>query len=213
MSKRNKTNRIRNFQPPKPKSTTLKMRDNHTWQAPDGYKIIVADRGAVSFNVPSAWLIVKMEPLELNDAEPPDDEARISMSFWRMAPGIDWSALPLGPLLEQATENLGEGDEAGQHGDGADKPEYEILERWLTQTYPREDLEMVWMQHRFLDPVEKREAYSRFLMARGFDVHCLITVDFWADDAARIVPIWEEIARSLQLGRVIEDPTKGPTLH
>jgi hypothetical protein len=119
------------------------------------------------------------------------------MSFWRMPPGVDWTGLPLGPLLEKSTEG----------------GELEILERSEQYTVDRKDIEVVWMQHKFMDPVEHREAYSRILMARGFDIHVLITCDFWVDDAKRIVPIWNEVVRSLQLGREIEDPTKGPTLH
>lgn len=191
MTKR-KNNNLKNFKP-----QTMTMKKNHTWKAPDGYKIVVADRGAVSFNVPSEWLLVKMEPLELNDAEPPNDEARISMSFWRMPPGMDWSGLPLGELLEKSTE-------------GSDM---EVLERSELHTVERKDIELVWMQHRFMDPVEHREAYSRFMMGRGFDVHVLITCDFWVEDAPRLIPIWNEVVRSLQLGREIEDPTKGPVLH
>jgi hypothetical protein len=50
-------------------------------------------------------------------------------------------------------------------------------------------------------------------MARGFDIHALITCDFWMDDSEHLIPIWPEILRSLQLGRVIEDPTKGVVRH
>jgi len=71
----------------------------------------------------------------------------------------------------------------------------------------------VWTEHRFLDPVEKREAHSRIATARGWDVQVLITFDFWVDDAANMRPVWNEVLRSLQLGRTIEDPTKGAVLH
>ncbi len=37
------------------KKQTLRMKDNHTWKAPDGYNILVVDRGALRFNVPKAW--------------------------------------------------------------------------------------------------------------------------------------------------------------
>jgi hypothetical protein len=178
---------------------TLRLKDNHTWKAPKGYKIVVLDRGAVSFNIPEGWLVAKLEPnLELHDNPPPNDNARISVSFWRFGPGIDWTGLPLGPLLIQATE--------GAHQD-------DILARGEIIKSERTDLELVWTEHRFLDPQEKREAYSRIALARGWDIHALITCDFWVDDAERLIPIWSEVLRSLQLGRYIEDPTKGVVTH
>jgi hypothetical protein len=182
-----------------PMSTkTLKMKDNHTWDAPKGYKIVVADKGAVSFNIPRTWVIAKLEPnLELNDRKPPNDDARLSMSFWRTTPGINWSAMPLEPLLLKSME-------------GSD---FEILETGPIVTVPRDDLELAWMERKFMDPKEKREAYTRIALGRGFDVHVLITCDFWISDARRIRPVWDEALRSLQLGRVIDDPTKGVTLH
>lgn len=122
---------------------------------------------------------------------------RISVTFWRFPQEIDWTGLPLGPLLAQATEGS----------------EMEILARGELVTVPRTDLELVWTEHRFLDPVEKREAYSRNAVARGWGVVVLITFDFWVDDAKVMLPVWDEVLRSLQLGRKIEDPTKGPQLH
>jgi len=183
-----------------PPSKTLRLKDNHTWKAPPGYKIVVIDRGAASFNVPTGWIIAKLEPFEMNDKEPPDDNVRLSATLWHFPPNIDWTDLPLGPLLAQATD---------ARETDADKPE--ILERGEIITPKRDDLEMAWTQQLFMDPIEHREAYSRHAVARGFGVHILLTLDFWKDDAKKTKPIWEEILRSLQLGRVIPDPTKGIT--
>ncbi len=181
-----------------PPAKTMRLRDNHSWDAPKGYKIFVAERGLVSFNIPDTWLLVKLEPhIEFNDAEPPDDDARISVSYWRNPPGVDWTGLPLGPLLEQSAQSS----------------EMEILERTPIVPIKRDDLEVAWTQHKFMDPKEHREAYSRLAVARGFTVHVLITCDFWADDTKRIIPIWEEVIRSLQLDRVIADPTRGVIKH
>lgn len=176
---------------------SLRMKDNHTWSAPDGYKIVVIDRGAVSFNVPHSWFVAKLEPFELNDAPPPDDNARLMVSFWRTPPGIDWTELPLKQLLLQSTTGTG----------------HDILSRSEVVKSPRTDLEIVWNEHRFIDPVEHREAYSRIALARGWDIHALCTFDFWVDDTEKLQPMWDELLRSLQMGRTIEDPTKGPVLH
>ena len=178
---------------------TMRLKDDHSWVAPDGYKIAVLDRGAVSFNFPESWHLVKMEPFELNDNLPPDDDARISVSFWRLPPAVDWTGLPLAPMLVQSTH--------------IDKSERKILERGSIVTVERDDIELMWTEYRFIDPVEKREAYTRIAVGRGFDVQVLITSDYWVDDALRLRPIWAEVMRSLQLGRTIQDPTKGITLH
>lgn len=184
-------------QPQLPQKQTLRLKDNHTWKAPDGYKIVVIERGLVSFNVPQSWHVAKLEPFELNDKAPPNDDARLTTSFWRLPPGVDWSGLPLVPLLAKATE-------------GSD---LEILERSDIFPTPRTDLEMIWTEHRFMDPVEKREAYTRIMVARGWDVQVLITFDFWVIQAKKFRPVWDEVLRSLQLGRYVEDPTKGDILH
>jgi hypothetical protein len=172
---------------------TLGLKDNHTWKALAGYKIVVLDRGAVSFNVPESWLVAKLEPFELHDQEPPDDNARLTVSFWRMMPGIDWSGLPLEPLLLESVKDT----------------ELKVLDQGEVVKPPRKDLELVWIQRRFLDPVEKRDAFTRIAMARGFDVHMLMTFDFWVEDVRKFQYVWDEALRSLQLGRVIEDPTRG----
>jgi hypothetical protein len=176
---------------------SLRLKDNHTWNAPDGYKIVVLDRGAVSFNVPDSWLLAKLEPLEIHDAPPPDDNVRLMVSFWRTPPGIDWTELPLKQLLVQSTETS----------------KHEILSHSEVIKAARTDLEIVWNEHRFMDPEEHREAYSRIALARGWDIHALVTFDFWVTDAEKFQPAWDEVIRSLQLGRHIEDPTRGALLN
>ena len=175
----------------------LRLKDDHTWKAPEGYKLVVLDRGAVSFNIPQEWFVARHEPFEMHDGEPPDDNARLSVSFWRLQVGVDWSGLPQVEMLASAT-----------------RPDRnDLLEQGDIQTIPRDDLEVVWVQQRFLDPQEKREAYTRITVARGQGVQVLITFDYWVDDAEKFVPVWQEVIRSLQLGRVIADPTQGETLH
>lgn len=182
---------------PQYQKRTLRLKDSHTWKAPAGYKIVVLDRGVVSFNIPDTWIVAKTDPFELNDAPPPNDNARVTVSFWRLPPGVDWSGLPLAPLLAQSIASS----------------ERDLISTAETVTSDRTDLELVWTEQLFIDPVEKREAYSRIALARGWNVQALITSDFWADDRVRLTPIWDEVLRSLQLGRYIEDPTKGATLH
>ncbi len=176
---------------------TLRLKDNHTWQAPKGYKILVLEKGLVYFNIPESWLLAKLEPVELHDQPPPNDNARLSVSFWRLPPGVDWSGLPQGPLLAQALEGA----------------KHEVLAHGELVTSPRTDLELVWTEQRFMDPQEHREAYSRIAVARGWNVQVLITFDFWVDDLEKFKSVWDEVLRSLQLGHYIEDPTRGRVVH
>ena len=39
------------------KKDKIKLRKNHTWQGKPGYKIFVADKGAVRFNYPQTWVV------------------------------------------------------------------------------------------------------------------------------------------------------------
>src|SRR5262245_38055088 len=127
---------------PRMEKRVIKLKDNHTWKAPAGYKIIVVERGLLSFNFPEKWLLKKMEPIEIHDGDPPNDNARLMVSFWRLPPDVDWTGLPLAPALKQAVVT-GERD---------------ILSTGEPITIPRGDMEMVWLEQRFIDPIEKREA-------------------------------------------------------
>lgn len=199
----------KNRNQPKFTKTTARLKDNHTWQAPKGYKIVVLDRGLVSFNIPEKWVLHKLEPVEIYDKAPPDDDCRLSVSFWRLPPGVDWTGLPLDDMLLKATQGAEE-DEAAEKGE---EGKTDILERGPIVRPTRTDLEIFWLENRFLDKTEKREAFSRHAIARGWDVQVLISFDFWLTDAPKLTPIWDEVVRSLQLGRVIQDPTKGAIHH
>ncbi|MEP7291574.1 MAG: hypothetical protein ABI835_07305, partial [Chloroflexota bacterium] len=61
--------------------------------------------------------------------------------------------------------------------------------------------------------VEPREAFSRIAVVRYLGIHLLITFDYWVDHAKKMTPVWDELLRSLQMGRYIADPLKGETLH
>jgi hypothetical protein len=88
--------------------------------------------------------------------------------------------------------------------------EREIVERKDAVSIQRDDLELAWVEIRYIDKETRREAFSRIAVGRGSGVHCLITFDFWADMATRFVPVWNEVLRSLVLGWYVEDPTIGP---
>jgi hypothetical protein len=188
-----------------PPHQKLRLADNHTWSAPNGYKIFVVDRGAVSFNIPESWVFTKVDPIEILDRPEPDDNARIMVTVWNLPPGVDWSGLPLAPLMAQAA--------AKSDDDSKEEPKTEIVSQSEVRTIKRPDIELVWMEQKFIDPKEKRPAFSRMALARGYDIQIFITFDFWVDDLKKSEPVWHELLDSLQMGRYIEDPTKGVTLH
>jgi hypothetical protein len=187
--------------PPKPNFTkaVLRVKDNHSWKCPPGYKVLVIDRGAASFNIPEDWLMMGMEPLELHNALPPKDDARLMVHVFRAPSVVDWTGLPLVPFFEEQIQK--------------GYPDTEILARTPLVPLQRPDHELVWLQQKWIDKAENREAFSRIAMARGPGMHLFITFDYWVDQADQFEPVWDQVIESLQMGRYIADPTKGPTLH
>src|SRR5262249_59253101 len=126
-----------------------KLKKGHSWKAPPGFRIFVADRGAVRFNIPQGWIIEPdSDSIKFYDGKPPDDNCRLACSYLRLPP-IDWSGLALSELIKVATE----GDERNLTTDGK-----------ITHKQ-RADLEVAWADFTFVDPVERREAYTRLCLA------------------------------------------------
>jgi hypothetical protein len=173
---------------------TLKLKENHGWKAKPGYKIFVADRGAIRFDLPKEWVIVPgPKSIQFYDRQPPDDNCRLEVSLIRHPP-IDWSGLPLPQLIREVvkdgprnTPNIGD-----------------------VHTLGRPDLELVWTELSSIDATQHRDACSRICLARSPNTHAVITLDFWKDDAGRLGPVWEALLASLELGLSIQDPTRGP---
>ncbi|MGH2562316.1 MAG: hypothetical protein ACRDJH_24920 [Thermomicrobiales bacterium] len=172
---------------------TFRLPDNHGWRAKAGNRIFVADRGAIRFDFPANWIF---EPgtssAKFFDRQPPDDQCTLEVSHWLFPPGIDWTDLPLDKLLVDA---MGE-------------PDTEEIGRGEIKRRKRGDLEYVWIETRFIDKREAREACARTCVARGSNVATLISFYFWPEDYTRLDPIWREVLRSLQLGQYIEDPLR-----
>lgn len=172
--------------------TVLKLRDGHTWSCKPGYKIFALDRGALRFDVPQDWV---MEPGERSvifyDHQPPDDNCRMEVSLLAHSQ-IDWTGLPLDQLLH---------DSAGRSGK-------EVRDEDV-HCHSRPGLELVWAEKVFVDPQQGKPARSRIAIIRGTNAHAVVTLDFWAADAERVVPVWDEVIRSLDMGLKVQDPTIG----
>jgi hypothetical protein len=172
-----------------------KLEPWHGWKAKPGHRIFVADRGALRIEFPEDWVMVPDEDsIKFYDRHPPEDaDACLAISFVRLPP-LDWSGLPLSDLLAVAVE-------------GDTRPIYARGEVHVVQ---RTDLELAWQELAFVDPVEQRDSCSRICLGRGSNIQPLITMEFWADDRARFVPVWDDVLDSLRLGDYIQDPTVGP---
>jgi hypothetical protein len=162
---------------------------NHNWRGRPGNKLFVANRGDVRFEFPEDW-IVKPGPDSIRfwDREPPDDDCLLQISVIPLPPGIDWSGLPLTEMLDAATRD----DERG-------------LERCSeVQTIKRQKLEAAWVESRFTDPIEQREARNRTCLARGGNVQTLITMEIWPEDLERFGPVWDEVLATLKLDQKVD---------
>lgn len=172
---------------------TLELKEGHNWQAQPNTRIFVAGRGALRFDVPQDW---HFEPDEKSfrflDKKPPNDDCRLEASF-NLLPPRDWTGFPLIELLKQVVQ---------------DDPRvpYEQGEIYQLQ---RQTARIVWTQIEFTDPQEHRQAYSRIAIGLGSGVQCLITFDYWVDDAERLTPVWDTVLSSLVLGLYIRDPKTG----
>ncbi len=176
------------------KKTVLRLAGNHGWKAKPGYKIFVADRGAVRFDYPADWVVIPGDDsIRFHDRKPPDDNVVLQLSVIHLPPiTVDWSELPLERMLREAV---------------VEKDERGVLSKGEIVCVKRPDLELAWTEVVFFALNEKREARSRSCLARGSNIQPLITMDYWPEDAARFIPVWDEVLRSLQLGQYVKDPT------
>jgi hypothetical protein len=172
---------------------TLDLKEGHNWQSQPGTRIFVAGRGAVRFDVPQDWYF---EPQENSfcflDRKPPKDDCRLEASYNLLPPG-NWADFPLVELLERVVQD--DSRNPTEHGE--------------IHQIKRQTARIVWTQIEFCDPNENRQAYSRIAIGLGSGVQCLITFDYWVDDAERVTPVWDMVMSSLVLGLFISDPRTG----
>ncbi|WP_427160165.1 hypothetical protein ACQFX9_00125 [Aliinostoc sp. HNIBRCY26] len=173
---------------------TLELKPDHRWESPSGYKIFVANRGAVRFNVPQNWVFEPQEKsFKFMDNKPPKDDCCLEVSFNQLPPR-DWSLFPLKSTLRKVVDD-----------DSRD-----VIAKGEIITVKRQTAKIVWTEIKFIDTqTEPREAFSRICIGLGSNVQCLITFDYWADQAEKLTPVWDEVMRSLTLGLYIRDPQTG----
>lgn len=170
---------------------TLRLKDNHGWKSKPGYRIFVADRGAVRFDFPDVWFIRPADDgtIHLHDREPPDDNVRLSLTVIYLRDDVDWSGLKLTTVLKEITSK----------GEREYGPVIEVK-------HPRH--EVMWSETEYPDPELDRLVRSRTALSRYSNIQIVLTLDFWADMSARFGKLWDEILRTLVLGDYVEDPTQ-----
>jgi hypothetical protein len=175
-------------------SETHRLNPDHGWRVRPGYKIFVANRGAVRFDVPQDWSISHGErSVRFHDCAPPNDECRLEFSLFNLPP-IDWSRIPLQRVLESVAR------EQGFPAEPLAPPSETPL--------AAENLALC--ETHYLEPRTGKPARWRMCVARETRVHCLLTFSFWEADRERCEPVWQTVLETLVLGVYIADPRQGP---
>ena len=175
-----------------------KLKGNHTWKSNPGYSICVLDRGLVRFDYPSHWIVEPEEgAVHLHDQPPSVESCDLGVSIFRV-PASHVRDLPLDDTLRDTLGN-----------DRNDRKPYQQSE---IHHLVRGDLEIAWLEQRYIDPGYNRDARFRVALARG-PVLCLISMNYWSDKAAGLEGVWSEVLRTLVMGMLVEDPTAGPVIQ
>ena len=212
------------------RSETFKLSPRHRWKARKGNSVFVADRGALSFEVPRTW-IRKMGPagsIQFYNAKPPKDDLRLEVTLFYLSAfsrTVDWNGLSLPGLLRDATRSESEAARGGVSSLGALGQEQLNLGQmgqgmrrmqWTKTgpviTYRAGNLEVAWRENEFIDETEKRPAHSRIGTVRDAEakLQALITLDYWPEDAHRAAPVWDDVLGTIKMGQYIENPLMGP---
>jgi hypothetical protein len=172
-----------------------KLKGNHTWKSAPGYSICVIDRGLVRFDYPSHWIVEPAEgAVHLHDRPPSVESCDLGVSIFHV---------PAEVVRDLALDDTLRDTLAGER-----KP-YEQSE---IHHITRPDLEIAWLEQRYVDTDYNRDARFRVALARGSTL-CLISMNYWSNRAAGLERVWDEVLRTLVIGLHVEDPTAGPVVQ
>lgn len=178
----------------------FKLPERHGWTAKPGNVVFVADRGAVRFELPQDWHVEpSRKSVKFYDVKPPDENIGLEMSIIYLAAygaNVDWSNLSIHGLIKDVA--------AGDFGDDGKVS--------APLTIKLNGLEIAWVEREFIDPGEKRLAYSRICTARHIEsaIQVIITMAFWPEDAKQAKAVWNDVLGTLKLGEYVESPFYGP---
>ena len=173
----------------------FKLKNNHTWKSKPGYSICVLDRGLVRFDYPSDWIVETQDgAVFLHDREPSIESCDLGVSLFPI------------PAEEFADVSM---DEMLLNSLGTERKPYQQSEIRHVQ---KGDVEIAWLEQRYIESGQNRDARFRVALARG-PVLCLISMNYWSNRAAGLERVWEEVLRTLVLGMHVTDPTAGPVVQ
>lgn len=176
-------------------SEKLKLKDRHTWKSKPGYSICVIDRGLVRFDYPSKWIVEPEEgAVHLHDRPPSVESCDLGVSIFRV------------PIEHVHELDL---DDALRNALGTDRKPYRESE---IRHIERGDLDISWIEQRYMDTDYNRDARFRVALARGPAI-CLISMNYWANRASGLERVWDEVLRTLVMGLHVVDPTAGPVVQ
>ncbi len=162
------------------------------WNAKQGYRILIADGGAVRFDFPEHWLAgIDEGRVLIVDRQPPLDRCGLMVSCRQITALM--SQFPMDMLLSDVTET------------GNNR---RITFRGPIIRIFRPPLEGAWRQMLFMDP-RGREACTRVCLARGGRSLATIVFDFWPEDEVHMHLPWMTLIETLAVGDYIEDPATG----
>ena len=172
-----------------------RLKDNHTWKSKPGYSICVIDRGTVRFDYPSNWIVERAEgAVHLHDRPPSVESCDLGVSIFHV---------PL-EIVQDVTL-----DEMLLNVLGSDRQPYQ---QSGVHHSSRGDLEIAWLEQRYVEAQYKRDARFRVALAKGPAI-CLISMNYWSSRAAGLERVWDEVLRTLVMGMRVDDPTAGPLVQ
>jgi hypothetical protein len=173
-----------------------KLTDKHSWKSKPGYSICVLDRGLVRFEFPENW-VVKPEgnAVHLHDRPPSLESCDLGVSIFHV-PAEAIRDFDLDQALRDSLDR--------------ERKSYEQSEIYHLAGA---DFEIVWLEQRYTDAEHgNRDARFRVALVRG-PVMCLISMNYWAERAGSLDPVWDHVLASLIFGIPIADPAAGPVVH
>jgi hypothetical protein len=181
------------------KKKSIKLKPGHQWKTPDGYQLIVLDRGAVHICFPQGWEVKPQETgsILLSDAEPPLDDCRMEVSYWRLNP----AAARIYPFEKMVSELLRAKGEM----------EHESVSEPVVSK--RDRLRFGWVESTYPDPDNGRPVRSRTLLVFGNCIQVLLSYACWEDDVERFMPVWKTMMKTMRLGEYVSHPATGSIIR
>lgn len=173
----------------------LTLKENHTWKCEPGNKLIVLDRGTLSFEYPEDWTYdIHEGAIYVHDPMPELERCDLAVSLFpvRVPPGADFD---LDTMLMASLEGR-----------------EDFISRTEIGRVERADWKMAWLEERYVDREHNRPARFRVGLVHGPAV-CLVSFNYWEKRAAVLEHTWDAVLRTLRFGVQVADPTVGPRIN